>query len=208
MDQKNKWSGLAGDFDKRINYVAGERNIEAIQTALAAQSFNGKVLELGCGNGTFSASLAPKADRLYVTDVSDQMLSVCRDRLKHLGNVEVEKQDCFALSYPDSKFDFVVMVNLLHVIPEPEKAIRESKRVLRANGKILVVSFTTEGMRLFDKLGMTCRYLRAFGKPPEKSRRLTVDTTKSMLEDQGFQTEEARLIGVTSKAVFVRAAAS
>lgn len=205
MEQKSKWSRIAGDFEKRVNYVAGERNIEAIQTALAAQSLTGKVLELGCGNGTFSASLAPRADRLYVTDVSDQMLSVCRDRLTHLGNVEVEKQDCFELSYPDSNFDFVVMVNLLHVIPEPEKAIRESKRVLRANGKILIVSFTTEGMRLLGKLGMAYRYLRAFGKPPEKSRTLTVATTKSMLEEQGFQTEDARLIGVTCKAVFVRA---
>lgn len=205
MEQKNKWSRVAGDFEKRVNYVVGEQNIEAIQAVLAAQSLAGKVLELGCGNGTYSASLAPRADRLYVTDVSDQMLSVCRDRLKHLGNVEVEKQDCFELSYPDSNFDFVVMVNLLHVIPEPEKAIRESKRVLGEKGKILVVSFTTEGMRFLNKLGMTYRYLRAFGKPPEKSRRLTVDTAKSMLEEQGFQAEEARLIGVTSKAVFVRA---
>jgi ubiquinone/menaquinone biosynthesis C-methylase UbiE len=207
MDQKNQWSRIAGDFEKRVFYVAGERNIIAIKRTLADQGLTGKVLELGCGNGTYSVTLAPKAERLYVTDVSDQMLSVCKDRLKHLDNVEIEKQNCISLSYPDSIFDSVVMVNLLHVIPEPEKAISESKRVLKVNGKIVVISFTTHGMGLFNKLGMIYRYLRVFGKHPEKSRKLTVNTTKAMLEGQGFKTEEARLIGETSKAVFVKASA-
>ena len=75
----------------------------------------------------------------------------------------------------------VVMVNLLHVISQPENAIRESKRVLKANGKVVIVSFTTAGMGLFAKLGMTFRYLRAFGKPPAKARRLTVSLTRSMV---------------------------
>jgi ubiquinone/menaquinone biosynthesis C-methylase UbiE len=153
-------------------------------------------------------ALAKNADRLHVTDLSDQMVSVCRERLKVLDNVAVEKQSCYNLSYPDANFDSVVMVNLLHVIPEPEKALRESRRVLKANGKIVVISFTTEGMGFLGKIGMTYRYLRAFGRPPAKSRKLTVNITKSMMEGEGFRIDEARLFGVDSKAVFVMATAN
>jgi ubiquinone/menaquinone biosynthesis C-methylase UbiE len=205
VEKEKHWSRMAGDFEKRVNYVAGKRNIEAIQKVLAAQDLSGKVIELGCGNGTYSTVLASKADRLYATDHSDQMVSVCKVRLKHLKNAVVEKQNCFALSYPDAGFDAVVMINLLHVIPEPEKAVRESRRVLKTNGKIVVVSFTTQGMGLFGKLAMTYRYLRAFGKPPASSRRLTVRMLGSMLKSEGCMIEEARLIGVTSKAVFAKA---
>lgn len=208
MEKEKHWSRIAGDFEKRVYYVAGKQNIKAIQTTLAAQGLTGQVLELGCGNGTYSTALAQKAGRLQVTDVSDQMVSVCKNRLKHLSNVEVEKQNCFALSYPDESFDSVVMVNLVHVIPEPEKAIRESRRVLKRNGELVVISFTTDGMGIFDKVGMTYRYLRAFGKPPAGSQKLTVNKTAAMLESQGFKIEEAQLIGVTSKAVFARATAT
>lgn len=76
MEKGNHWSRIAGDLEKRAHYVAGKQNIEAIQMVLAAQSLSGKVLELGCGNGMYSIALAPKADRLYVTDLFDQMVSV------------------------------------------------------------------------------------------------------------------------------------
>lgn len=208
MEKERHWSRMAGDFEKRVYYVAGKQNIEVIQTTLAAQSLAGQVLELGCGNGTYSTVLARKADRLHATDVSDQMVSVCKDRLGHLSNVAVEKQNCFTLSYPGASFDSVVMVNLLHVIAEPEKAIRESKRVLKTNGEIVAISFTTEGMRFIDKLGMTYRYLRAFGKPPAASQKLTISKTEAMLKNEGFRIEESRLIGINSKAVFVRATAT
>ena len=92
MEKESHWSRVAGDFEKRVYYVAGEQNIEAIQMVLAAQGLSGKVLELGCGNGTYSTVLAPKADRLYVTDLCDQMVSVCKDRLKHLSHIVAEKR--------------------------------------------------------------------------------------------------------------------
>ncbi len=204
-ERRNKWAGMAGDFEKRVDYVAGKRNIEAIQETLAAQPLCGDVLELGCGNGTYSSNLASRADHLRVTDVSEQMLTVCRQRLGHLDNVTVEQQDCFSLSYPEGTFDAVVMVNLLHVIPEPEKALRESRRVLKDHGALIVVSFTTAGMRFHHKIGMIYRYLRAFGKPPAAARTLTPDGVRSMMEHEGFAVQDARLLGVTTKAVFVRA---
>lgn len=205
MEKEIYWSRFADDFEKRNNYVAGIRNIEIIKAFLSEQSIGGTVLELGCGNGTYSKVLAQTAKHVFATDFSDEMVSVSHERLKSLENVTVEKQNCFCLSYPDSSFDAVVMVNLLHVIPSPEKAVKESKRVLRPNGKIVVVSFTMEGLGLLSKLGMIYRYLRTYGKPPITSQALTVDNAKTIMKTCGFLTRQACLIGETSKAIFIRA---
>jgi ubiquinone/menaquinone biosynthesis C-methylase UbiE len=206
MDKEHYWSRYADDFEERVDYITGKQIVDEILSTLAAQDFSGKVLEIGCGNATYSEILASKAEQLYATDFSDQMVAFSKNRLKHLPSVVVEKQNCFALSYLDSSFDVVVLINLLHVISEPERALREGKRVLKPNGMLIAASLTTEGMGLFGLVGMTFRYLRAFGKPPANARRLTVISLRAMLEGEGFHVEEAKLIGDTAKAVFSKAA--
>jgi ubiquinone/menaquinone biosynthesis C-methylase UbiE len=98
----------------------------------------GNVLELGCVNGTYSKVLDRKAKTLLATDFSDEMVSASKARLKEFGNIKIEKANCFDLPYPDEKFDTVFMANLLHIIPEPEKAIAEVKRVLVPKGGLLL----------------------------------------------------------------------
>lgn len=206
MEKETYWSRFADDFEERNNYVAGKQNIKAIQKALSDQMISGNVLELGCGNGTYSKILAQTAEQVLATDYSDEMVSASNNRLKTFDNVRVEKENCFCLSYPDASFDSVVLINLLHIIPGPEKAILESKRVLKKNGNIIVVSFTMEGISLFNKMGMIYRYLRTYGKPPKTAQTLTLDKTRRLLEKSGFMIKAARLVGNTAKAIFIRAA--
>jgi hypothetical protein len=63
-----------------------------------------------------------------------------------------------------------------------------------------------EGLGLSRKLAMVYRYLRTYGKPPETAQTLTIDKTKALLKAGGFSVKEARLVGGTSKALFVQAA--
>jgi ABC-2 type transport system ATP-binding protein len=133
------------------------------------------------------------------------MVQAARVRLKPIANTSVEKANCFDLPFQAHTFDTVFLANLLHIIPNPEKAVLESHRVLRPRGKIIVTSFTSEGMTLFSKLGMGYRYLRTWGKPPAAGTTLTVQKTRSMLEECGFTVEAATLIGSKSKAVFATA---
>ena len=136
MEKETYWSEFADDLEEQTNYVVGENDIEVTKTFLAQQQTLGKTLELGCGNGTYSKILIREAEYLTATDFSDEMVAVSKKRLKGIGNISVEKANCFSLSYPDSSFDTVFMANLLHVIPEPEKAVAEGKRVLKKNGKL------------------------------------------------------------------------
>jgi len=207
-EKETYWSRFAADFEKRTDFVVGNDHIELTKAVLSKQTDLGNTLELGCGTGTYSKILAREARHLTATDYSDEMVAFTKQRFESVENVTVEKANCFSLSYPEFSFDTVVMANLLHVIPEPEKAVEECKAVLKRNGRLLIVSFTTEGMTLFSKLGMIFRYLKTFGKPSPTAHKLTVQKTKTMLSDCGFKVDEARLIGDRSKAIFVIATVS
>lgn len=98
------------------------------------------------------------------------------------------------------------MANLIHVIPEPERAISEAKRVLRPGGRLVVVSYTGANMKLLDRLGLIYRFLRIWGKPPSGGiPGLTLDKMKAMLIEERFEITEAEMIGARTKAVFVSA---
>jgi len=208
MEKETYWSRFADDFEERVDSVVGKNDIELIKTVLSEQKALGKTLELGCGNGTYSEILVHEAEHLTATDFSDEMVAFSAKRLESIENITVEKANCFSLAYPDFSFDTVVMANLLHIISEPVKAVAEGKRVLKKNGRLIIISFTTEGMTFFSKLGMTYRYLKTFGKPSPTAQALTVQKTKEMLKSCGFKVDEAKLIGNKSKAIFINAVAN
>ena len=206
MEKEVYWSRFARDFEARNIYVVGSRDFAAVKEQVASEKDLGRVLELGCGNGTYSEILAREADHVTATDFSDEMLEIATARAEGSG-ITVEKQNCLDLSYQKPCFDTVVMINLLHIIPTPELALKEARRVLNENGRIVVLSFTTDGMAFWAKLTMFYRYLKTYGKPPETSRHLTMSSTRSLLSGAGFSVEQACLVGERSKAVWAVARA-
>ena len=163
----------------------------------------GKALELGCGTGVYTGLLAARADSVLATDISFEMVEVAAGKYEKQGHVTVERADCFDLTYPDETFDTVFMANLLHVVPEPEKVLSETRRVLKRGGRIIVSSLTTKGMKFFAKVGMGFRYLKTWGKPPKGGSVLTVENVRTMMEKEGFSVSVGKLIGNRSKSVFL-----
>jgi ubiquinone/menaquinone biosynthesis C-methylase UbiE len=202
MEKETYWSHFAADFEKRNIYVIGKPDLGLAKAKVAGQHDLGRVLELGCGNGTYSELIAPRADCVLATDFSDEMVCVAKKKLKNFCNVRVEKRNCLETGYEDNSFDTVLMVNLLHIIPDPRSALEEAGRVLKTGGKIMVLSFTTAGMTLLNKLTMVFRYLRAYGKPPENNRHIDPKSMRDLLLRAGFVVEETTLIGQRCKAVW------
>ena len=54
-------------------------------------------------------------------------------------------QDMFRLPYADESFDVVIVSNALHIVPQPEKALAEIKRVLKDDGVLIAPTFTHAG---------------------------------------------------------------
>jgi ubiquinone/menaquinone biosynthesis C-methylase UbiE len=68
------------------------------------------------------------------------MLRIANEKLKksEIKNIDFQIQDSYKLSFDDNSFDIVIASNLLHLLYEPEKPVKEIKRVLKENGIFIV----------------------------------------------------------------------
>ncbi len=206
MEQKETfWSKTAENFEEKNNQIIGKESMQIIFEELEKQTHLGNTLELACGNGTYSKILVKNAEDLTCTDWSVEMVTETKRRLKDFPNIKIEQANCFHLPYADDSFDTVFMANLLHIIPNPEKAVAEAKRVLKPNGQIIVIDFTATGMKIFDKVRMLYLFLKFYGKPPKGGQNIDDKKLKAMFENRGLKVEYSKIIGARSKAVFGKA---
>jgi ubiquinone/menaquinone biosynthesis C-methylase UbiE len=200
------WSKFANTYDEGVTYIVGEAIHQTLMERLSRESDLGELIELGCGAGLYTKALAGNASRVIATDLSDEMLAVARTQLRGWQNVAVEKADCEKTDFPDGRFGSVFMANLIHVIENPSIALRESCRILKDGGLLLVVDYTGHGMKWFEKMKMGIRYLRKCGKPPAHSRsNLSPDELRALVEGAGFKVDEVELMGDRIRALYLKA---
>ena len=61
-------------------------------------------------------------------------------------------QDMFRLPYANQSFNVVIVSNALHIVPQPEKALQEIKRVLKDDGVLIAPTFTHAGNSFSGKV--------------------------------------------------------
>lgn len=99
-----------------------------------------EVLEIATGPGLLAKHVAPAAKRMIATDYSDGMIAEAK-KGECPDNLTFEVADATDLPYEDGSFDAVLISNALHVMPEPEKALKEIDRVLRNGGILIAPNF-------------------------------------------------------------------
>jgi ubiquinone/menaquinone biosynthesis C-methylase UbiE len=202
------WSKFANTYDEDVKYIGGEAIQQALIERLSQESELEELIEFGCGAGFYTKALAANASHVIATDLSDEMLAMARIQLKDLQNVTIEKADCESTAFPDGKFDSIFMANLVHVIENPSIALKESYRILKDGGLLLVIDYTAYGMRWFEKMKMGIRVLRKWGKwgkqPAYSKGNLSPDELCSLVESAGFKVEEIQLMGDKCKAIFLK----
>jgi phosphatidylethanolamine/phosphatidyl-N-methylethanolamine N-methyltransferase len=100
-----------------------------------------KVLELGVGTG-LALPLYPAGVEVLGVDLSESMLARARRRMAHLKlqHKEVVCMDAMDLKLPDASFDKVTALYIASVVPDPQRMIREMKRVCKPGGDLLMVN--------------------------------------------------------------------
>ena len=104
---------------------------------------NWVVGDLGCGAGHISEALAPAVGRVIAVDESGPMLAAAQERLKSHPNVELRTGTIEALPIDDASLDAAVLFLVAHFITDPTKVMREIRRVLKPNGRLLIVDLTS-----------------------------------------------------------------
>jgi ABC-2 type transport system ATP-binding protein len=184
----------------------GEPILRAIEERLSQEQSLGHAIEFGCGTGYFTKAMASNATHIVATDLSDEMLEVARTELRDLANVTIRKADCNHTSFSAQSFDSVFMANLLHVIDDPAQCLRESQRILRDGGRLIVVDFTGYRLRFGQKIKLGFRYVRTWGRPPRHGQNsMTPDELVNLVENAGFSVEEIELLRAGMNALYLRA---
>ena len=100
-----------------------------------------QVLELATGTGLIAKHIVRSADHIEATDASQEMIEQAKQGVKST-KLHFSVQDMFHLPYADQSFDVVIVSNALHIVPEPEKALAEIRRVLKEDGILIAPTFT------------------------------------------------------------------
>ncbi|MBX7149170.1 class I SAM-dependent methyltransferase [bacterium] len=113
------------------------------------------VLEVGCGQGDLSHHLSKRLKCKHYTAIDNDPKMVARADSKTKSNNSIIFQVAQAENLPFEKnsFDLVMIMDLLHHLPDWKKAIREAHRVLKDGGKLWIRDYSIETFAL-PGLGM------------------------------------------------------
>ena len=129
-------------------YDLVERSNRAVNTAAAARTAQlvpagARVLDCAAGTGEFSLAAAKRAGTVLCTDQSQAMLKQARKKAarRKVTNIRFAQRDVTALSDPDGSFEAVIAANVLHLLSQPEKAVRELWRVTAPRGRLILPTY-------------------------------------------------------------------
>lgn len=104
------------------------------------RGLHGPLLEVGVGTGK-TLKTYRKLQDVVVTDLSEGMLEVAREKAQHLGMTQVRffQADTEHLPFEENRFATVVSSQSLCTTPNPVEALREMARVCKPDGRILLL---------------------------------------------------------------------
>ena len=124
-----------------------------VDSALQAGIGEGRVLDVGTGNGLVPIKMQEKNPRLeiYGVDLSAEMLEQARENLKlsgREGKVRFTRGDAKNLPFEDDYFDLVTCNHLIHHLDDPVPFFNEVARVLKDGAAVMMRDVSRPGNRL------------------------------------------------------------
>ena len=140
-----------------------------------------EVLECACGTGAISIYIAQKCRKLVATDFAPGMLRQASKKCREYTNATFKKADITNIKCKDDRFDKVVAGNVIHLLPEPEKALHELERVVKPGGKIIIPTY----INMSKGTGAAAvKFITLLGA--DFKRQFDLDSYKKFFEDKGY----------------------
>ncbi len=143
QNQSSFWKNIYADDGV---YAEIHRDRQAVALAWIdslALSEGSQVLEVGCGAGFMSISLARRGFRLRSIDAVEAMVEQARRHAEEAGVADLLSLgvgDAYALAFEDESLDLVVALGVIPWLERPELALQEMARVLKPGGCVIFTS--------------------------------------------------------------------
>lgn len=158
------WSCMPGSHWKRIAGKEIPSSLELYPIIYDYLENGWNILDIGCGGGKVSISLASRGYSVTGVDLNREGIELAKDaasRLSPAGKPEFREGDAAELPFQAGEFDLAVMQAFLTTIVEKEmrsRIIREAGRVLKPGGFLYIAEFGQNWhLKLYRK-----RYLQDF----------------------------------------------
>lgn len=101
------------------------------------------LVDLGCGTGFFSIPASKRVKKVFALDIQQEMLDILNEKIKKekITNIEAILSEEFFIPLPDNSADVLIMANVFHELEERSSLLKQAKRVLRKNGKLVIIDW-------------------------------------------------------------------
>ncbi len=161
-------------------------------TASIVEMDEGSILDVGCGPGTLGRRIASPSKAVYGIDISWAMLRygaayVRRDQIPnmHFARTKVEE-----LPFQDAQFDAALCGSVLHFFADPELALREIGRTLKADAPLVGITLITT-----DNSRHWLRRLRDRKLLPPGTHLFQVSALEQMVVQAGYEEFQLQVYG-------------
>jgi len=130
----------------RSLHVSQQKVEDKLREIIGAETVP-ELLDIGTGTGRILEILSPQVGHGVGVDLSSGMLAVARSNIERHGfsHLQVRKGDMYRLPIEDASIDLAIVHMVLHYSDDPLEVIREATRVLRSNGRLILVDFAAHG---------------------------------------------------------------
>ncbi|MFA4941253.1 MAG: class I SAM-dependent methyltransferase [Patescibacteria group bacterium] len=146
----------------------------------------GKVLDLGCGAGSYFEFLEVLGYEVTGLDSSEEMVKIASDFVRTLHRSQVIKGNVLEIPFEDNTFSAVIAVGLLEYLPDDREFLEVIRKVLKPGGKAVVT--LRNSLCLERKLW---KFYRRFGLDVNKAdyfyREHSPRKLKKLIESMGFE---------------------
>lgn len=148
------------------------------------------IVDLGTGAGHAALRVAPRVASVTAVDLSEVMLDTARHLAVERGifNLTLERADVAALPFPDAHFDGAVSRYSAHHWHDPERALAEAARTLRAGGRFVLIDTLAPADPALDSFVNALELLR----DASHGRDRKLEEWRAALTQAGFRVDTTR----------------
>jgi ubiquinone/menaquinone biosynthesis C-methylase UbiE len=137
------WTAAATTFDAEPDHGLADPVVRAAWAARLREwipDTGAEVLDVGCGTGSLTLTLAEQGHHVTGVDLSPGMVKHARHKLASAGHdVSILLGDAAAPPVRERGFDVVLARHLLWTLPDPRAALRRWTGLLRPGGHVVLV---------------------------------------------------------------------
>ena len=189
------WSNMAEKYSKEP--IKDEATYQK-KLAATRQYFtkSTRAFEFGCGTGSTALLHAPYVQHIDATDISSEMIQIAQRKAKDQGitNVRFSQTSLDKVMIPEMKYDMVLGLNILHLLPDRKAAIRKASQLLKPGGvfvssTVLLKEYAGNAVST-GMFSMLMKGLGVFGVVPTSLNMFNGEELKASLREEGFEIEK------------------